>query len=316
MGLKGKKALFSRWAKIITGKNRVAVKQGIGKFYSKTDIAGYYNDLTGKVNAETLLDESDIPINQIEGGKVVYFPISIFQYALGLWDLYLEKHDENNKKHFLKICDWMIDNQEPSGAWNCFEPIGYKKIKYSSMGQGEAVSVLLRAYTLTEDQKWLDSANKAVDFMIIDVKEGGTLSVEGGETIFEEYANTEGDKKSVLNGWIFSLFGIYDYLKVVKDEKIEKIYMQSLNTLSRKLHSYDRKYWSNYDMTGRIASPAYHDLHICLLTVLSDITNDPVYQQRAEIWKKYQHSKVKKFRAIVKKIFQKLGDSPEGILIK
>ena len=316
MSLKGKKALLSRWWKILTGKNLVAVKQGAGKYYSKSQLAGYYNDLTGKVNPETLLDDEGIPINEIEGGKTVYFPISIFQYALGLWDLYIEKGDKEYRKHFLKICEWISAKQEVSGAWNCVEPIGYKKIKYSSMGQGEGVSVLLRAFKLTGESKWLDSAKAAVNFMCTDINAGGTLSLENDCVIFEEYAHLESDKKSVLNGWIFSLFGLYDYLKIVDDERVHKIYNQSLNTLAKNLKCYDRKYWSNYDMSGRIASPAYHDLHICLLTTLSDLTDNRIYLEQAEIWKVYQKSKIKKVRAIIKKAIQKLGDSTEGVLVK
>lgn len=269
MSLKGKKALIIRWWKMLTGKNRVAVKQGVGKYYNKSQLAGYYNDLTGKVNPETLLDKDGIPINEIEGGKTVYFPISIFQY-----------------------------------------------VKYSSMGQGEGVSVLLRAFKLTGERKWLDSAKAAVNFMCTDINAGGTLSLKNDCVIFEEYAHLESDKKSVLNGWIFSLFGLYDYLKIVDDERVRKIYNQSLNTLAKNLKYYDRKYWSNYDMSGRIASPAYHDLHICLLTTLSDLTDNRIYLEQAEIWKVYQKSKIKKVRAIIKKAIQKLGDSTEGVLVK
>ena len=103
MHVSGKIALFKRWFKIATGQNRVAVKQGQGQCYSKTALTGYYNDLTGKVNDQTMLDERGIPVNLIEGGSTVYFPISIFQYALGLWDLYLLKGEEKNKIHFLTI---------------------------------------------------------------------------------------------------------------------------------------------------------------------------------------------------------------------
>lgn len=308
--------LLKRWAGIATGKNRVAVKQGEGKFYSKTEIKGYYNDLTGKINDQTLLDENGIPVNIIEGGERVYFPISIFQYALGLWDLYLESKDEEKKEHFLNLCQWMIEAQRKDGSWNCFGPIGYKKLTVSSMGQGEAVSALLRAYKLTGEDRWLNASRRAINFMLKDVNDGGTLLHEGQDVILEEYANTYGDKKSVLNGWIFSLFGLYDYLKVVDDETAEEIYNETITSLKRNLHNYDNGYWSMYDRTGRLASPAYHDLHICLLNVLADITGEVEFKEQAIIFARYQKNKLNEFRAITKKVMQKLGDNPEGIIVK
>ena len=77
MGFKGKITLVKRWMKMAVGRNSVAVKQGIGKCYSIDDIEGYYNDLTGKISGNTLLDENGIPVNIIEGNKKDYFPISI-----------------------------------------------------------------------------------------------------------------------------------------------------------------------------------------------------------------------------------------------
>lgn len=316
MSIDGKITLLKRWVGIATGKNRVAIKQDIGKFYSLNEISGYYNDLTGKVNENTLLDEKGIPINVISGGKQVYFPISIFQYALGLYDLYLNDNDEIKRKHFLKISNWIIENQKKDGSWDCFSPIGYKNMTVSSMGQGEAISVLARAYLLTKEDKWFNAMEKAMSFMVIEVKNGGTLLINGDDYIFEEYPNLEGSKRSVLNGWIFSLFGVYDYLKLVSDKNIEDIFVRSIKTLKRNIRKYDNKYWSLYDQEGRLASPAYHELHIALLLVISEITKDDEFKNIANRWKRYSKSNIKKYRAILVKVIQKLGENPEGIVIK
>lgn len=284
MGLSGKIALIKRWLKIVTRQNCVAIKQGEGKNYSKDEIAGYYNDLTGKVNSETLLDDDGIPMNEIAENKRVYFPISVFQYGLGLWDLTL---DDVRKKKFLCICQWSIDNQRMDGSWDCFGPIGYTNQSVSAMGQGEAVSLLLRAYKLTGMSKWYDAAKKAIYFMIKPIEDGGTLFICNDDVIFEEYANKEGDKRSVLNGWIFSLFGVLDWIKASGDKYVLDIYKNSLLTLKRYLSKYDTGYWSFYDLTGRLASPAYHDLHICLLNVMYDLTDEAEFKQTAEKWKAY-----------------------------
>lgn len=316
INLDGKIALMKRWCGIIFGKNRVAVQQGIGKFYSKDTIEGYYNDLTVKVNDKTLRDIEGVPINIVVGNKKTHFPISIFQYALGCWDMYIETKDSQYRNSFLVQCKWILENQKADGSWNCFGPIGYKNLTVSSMGQGQAISVLLRAYILTDEVVWKNAAKKAIEFMIKPVENGGTLRIKDDQYIFEEYADVEGKKKGVLNGWIFSLFGVYDYLKLEKEEHIRDIYQRSLNTLESALRQYDMNFWSYYDMTGRIASPAYHELHIALLTVLADLTGNKTFKETAHKWKIYTNNPIYKTAAIVAKAIQKLHESSEGIIIQ
>ena len=100
---KSKIALLNRWIKIVSGKNLVAIEQGRGKGYSLKEIKGYYNDLTGKVNDKAIRDNNGIPMNKIIGDKMVYFPITIFQYALGTWDKYILGDGEIYKDNFIKL---------------------------------------------------------------------------------------------------------------------------------------------------------------------------------------------------------------------
>ncbi|WP_249029414.1 D-glucuronyl C5-epimerase family protein [Tannockella kyphosi] len=320
MKVSGKIALLKRWTKIITGRNRVAIPQGVGKIYSKNEILGYYNDLTGKVNDDTLLDDQGIPLNLIGNGDLVYFPISIFQYALGMWDKFLLEKDNSYKNKFLQLAEWVILNQKNDGSWNCFGPIGYEYFSVSSMGQGEAISVMLRAYVCNRDSKWLDATTKAIEFMCLDVESGGTILHENGKIYLEEYPsideNLSHPKVTVLNGWIFSLFGMYDYLQIIENEKVEEIYLKSIDTLKETLCKYDMGYWTYYDRSGLIASPAYHNLHVNLLLVLSDLTGEVYFKEIAIKWEQYPLKKMNVIRAVYRKIIQKMGESSEGVIIK
>ncbi len=316
MSIKGKVSLIKRWIGILFGKNNVAIRQGEGRFYSKNDIKGYYNDLTGKVNPNTLLDDKGIPVNIIENGEKVYFPITVFQYALGIWDLYNENDSDELKNNYLKLCQWIVDHQREDGAWDCFGPLKYKKYSVSAMGQGEAISVLIRAYVLTGETIFAEAVEKAIKFMIKPLEEGGTVLIEKEDIIFEEYPDEEGGKRSVLNGWIFSLFGIYDYLKVFVNADVHDIYQKSIITLTKRIADYETGYWSYYDRSGRIASPAYHDLHIALLNVLYDITGYSVFEQTALRWEKYKTHRINRIKAIARKARQKFKESSEGIVIQ
>ena len=298
--------LIKRWINMLLGKSVHHVKQGVGKHYSKTEVKGYYNDLTEKVSEKTKLDENGIPISTTITGLNAYFPIAIFQYALGLYDLYLETNDKDYLNRFLKIADWAVKNVDECGMWDCMGTLNDSKhLTQSSMCQSEGVSVLLRAHIETKDKKYLNIANKAINFMIKSTLDGGTCLYDGNIVIFQEYVSLEFNL-SVLNGWIFSIFGLYDYVIYTKNDKYEKLLNSTVNTLAKELNKYDRNYWSNYDQKGTIASPAYHDLHIKQLELLFDLFNKKEFKIYSTKWKKYQTNRIYKLIAMFTKLKQKV----------
>lgn len=111
-----------------------------------------------------------------------------------------------------------------------------------------------------------------------------------------------------MNGWIFSIWGIYDFYRYTGDLDAGKVLEVTLNSLEKKLPDFDIKYWSNYnyDDGKRICSPFYHKLHIAQLTVLYDLFGCSVYREDTEKWEKYQNSFWKPKKAFVKKALQKV----------
>lgn len=290
---------IKKWYNMLTGKSIYHVNQGVGKHYSKTEVLGYYNDLTEKVTN----DEPDIliPQYQVETGDKTFFSIGIFQYGLAAYDLYLNTKDELYSKKILACADWAVDNQQVDGAWETFKHENPKH-PYSAMAQGEGISLLIRAHIITNDEKYLFAAHKAKDFMLKPITEGGTTEYCGDDVCLYEFTQSP----LVLNGWIFALWGLYDYYKYVKDEKIGLILEKTLTSLKNKLPNFDIKYWSKYEDGKRIASPFYHKLHIAQLTVMYDLFDDVIYKEYAEKWEGYQKSFFKRKRAFIKKVFQKI----------
>jgi hypothetical protein len=88
-----------KWYKMITGKSISHVNQGAGTCYSKTEVAGYYNDLTEKVTK----DDPDIlvPKYRVDTGEEIYFSIGVFQYGLAAYDLFLTTHEEIYKNKLI-----------------------------------------------------------------------------------------------------------------------------------------------------------------------------------------------------------------------
>lgn len=284
---------------MMTGKSISHVNQGVGTCYSKTEVAGYYNDLTEKVTR----DDPDIlvPKYHVDTGEEIYFSIGIFQYGLAAYDLYLTTHDEVYKNKVIACAEWAVENQQDDGGWITF---AYNKpnAPYSSMVQGEGISLLIRAAILTGDNRYDESSNKAKDFMIKPINEGGTAEYNGQNVIFYE----DTGNPVILNGWIFSLWGLFDYCKYNKNNEVEDIFERSLQTLKKQLSLFDIEYWSKYDVRRKISSPFYHKLHIAQLKVMYDLFGDEIYKEYALKWEAYQNSFWKKGRAVFKKAMQKI----------
>lgn len=307
-------ALLKRWYLMLIGKSNVAVEQDEGKAYRVGEIGGgYYNDLTGKISKGTLLDKRGIPLTIIGNGEKVYFPIAIFQYGLGCYDLYMLKNDEKAFKDFINIVKWAFDHINDDGSWKCFDLLGSEKYSVSSMCQGEGASLLYRGYWQTNCEKYRFAAEKAIDFMLMDYDLGGTAIYEGNDMYLEEFPQK--NRKTVLNGWIFSLFGLYD-ASLVAPEKYSLKFKHAIDTLKNELYLYDNGYWSWYDLEHKITSPAYHKLHIAQLKILYTLTNEIIFFEMAKKFEGYINKKTNIVKAVLIKIYQKLLENPDIVAIK
>ena len=292
------------WWLMLTGKSADHVDQNLGKSFKPGELAGYFNDLTNKVTIQKEILETDaVPLVRGMNGKDIEFPTAIFQYGLGAYDMYLQTGEDVYKKKFMNCVDWTEAHLEEKGGWNNFFVL-YPKTPYGSMCQGEGASLLLRAYKLIGDNKYISLAKKALDFMLVPLEEGGTARYEGEDLFLHEFQ----PRAVVLNGWIFSVFGLYDMIQVCDDEKYRDAYEKTIATLKKELPKYDNGYWTIYDMEKRIASPFYHNLHIAQAEALFLATGDTIYDEYAKRWKKFQKSKIKYMRAFVKKAMQKVTE--------
>ena len=309
-----KVTMAKRWLKILAGSSEVAVEQGPGRCCRLGELAGYWNDLTRKVSPNVLVDRNGVPLSVIAGGKKVHFPIAVFQYALGRYDLSLLEPDKA-EEHLdaLKTCaKWALATQRPDGSWDALSPIGSTRYTVSSMAQGEGCSMLLRAHQAFSDERYLDAALAAVRFMIVDVVDGGTAVHEDGELFLEEYPQTP--RRSVMNGWIFSLFGLYDASLV--EPWFREPFVMSADTLARHLDDYDNGYWSLYDLEGRIASPAYHTLHIAQLYVMAELAEDARFADRAKRFENYAAKRANNIHAVIVKVVQKLAEKSDAVVVQ
>ena len=290
---------IKKWYKMLVGKSIYHVEQGIGKRYSIDKVEGYYNDLTQKV----LLRNEDelVPLSYVDTGEAIFFSIGIFQFGLGAYDLYLINKNDAYRKKVLACADWAVNNQEVNGGWETFS---YENSEhpYSSMAQGEGISLLVRAYGLTNEEKYKNAADKAKDFMLRPVEKGGTTVYKSGNIYFYECTYDP----LILNGWIFSLWGVFDYMKAFPDDSIKEIYDKSVQTIARMLPKFDIGYWSKYELGKRISSPFYHKLHISQLQVMYKLTGEKNFIEYANKFSSYYKNWFYRKIAFVIKARQKI----------
>lgn len=307
--------LLKHWAKMLLGRSYYHLPQHLGKAFQPNELSGYFNDMAAKTKWKGLLGAEGVPMVQLIDGSTFYFPTTIIQKALGHYDRYLLSREGGDLDEFIKICNWLVIKQDEKGGWDVQKIMNLEEpFRYSAMPQGEAISALLRAWKITQKEYYIESAQKAYKLMIKRVDEGGTAYYKDNETYLEEYPATE--KNTVLNGWIFALFGIYDMFLATNDISVQAVFNQSFSTLKKYLGVFDAGFWSYYDEQKTLASPFYHNLHISQLEALFLVTGDETIIKYIEKWKIYRGKKNNRFRALAMKTYQKIRKPAPITIVK
>lgn len=236
--------------------------------------------------------------------------IPIAQCALGAWELYVEGRAEMGDE-FLSAADALVDLAVPGPggqglAW--YTPLKVPKYGLddpwlSAMGQGEAISVLLRAHRLTGDDRYVEAAREAFVPLTLDVAEGGVSRRINGHLVLEEYPIER--PVAVLNGWIFALFGLHE-LAVHAHPPAAEVFDESLAGLLALLPAYDAGWWSLYSLDmasgmADLAKPFYQRLHPVMLRALHRIRPDRRLELMAERWER-QLTRLGLMRSIANKV--------------
>lgn len=282
------------------------------------EIGEYYQAFTYKANYDGPFDAKGIPLLDYHG-KVgqQYNPIAIAQYALGHFNLYKRSGDKKHFEIFIKQANWLVENLVPNEKgiyvwnhrfdWEYRE--GLKNPWYSGLSQGNGLSVMVRAYQLTKDEKYLQAAKQAYHSLITEISEGGTMFTDSAGNIWIEEGILD-PPTHILNGFIWALWGIYDYYLFTKDENIKRVFDRYVKTLKENLPKYDVGIWSLYELVPTrikmIASRFYHGLHVSQLLVMYKLTNDEYFLKYHKKWDGYQKNIIYRFIALIWKALFKL----------
>jgi len=279
----------------------------------------YYIDLNKRLGedfTEYEFDEQGVPLSRFHRlPDWKHNPITVCQYGLYHFNNYLRTSSAVSKDIFLSQANWLLEHAKEgpnnSAVWFYLFDLPFYDVKapwVSGMAQGQAISVLLRAHQISSENEYLKTAKAAWRIFDVIVKNGGVISeFSDSLPMIEEYPATS-KRSAVLNGFIFAIFGIYDYSVYVQDEKAQTKFDLFIDSLKKNLFQYDSGYWSYYDLADprRLTAKFYHRIHIKQLESLFRITNDPFFKRFADRWQKYTFSPRSNFRWLLNKLHQKL----------
>jgi len=137
---------------------------------------------------------------------------------------------------------------------------------YSGMAQGHAMIVLLHAYKISSENRYLSYAEKLFNVLKIPIADGGVLvKNKRNNIIFEEYADSSQDMSNspkVLNGNIYAIDGLFWFWYMTGSEDAKQLLINSIVSMNEMLPEYNAMFWSYYDTRGNYANASYHKVHL------------------------------------------------------
>jgi hypothetical protein len=273
----------------------------------------YYLDFSSKANYPGKFSVEGIPLYSYLGRPYIEHPTVVAQYAFGLYELLYRRDfkDEKLRSEFLRMAKWFERNQaNVKGGKGWYVRVEQPEYNLndpwiSAMVQGQAISVLTRAAQLTGNSNFEQLADEALSPFEYDVKDGGLVNYFDSIPIYEEFP-TLGKTMGVLNGFIFSLFGLFDLILLSTNKKALKLFIEGTNSLKRVLPYYDLNYWSRYYLFDYpkkyFSSYTYHVLVSEQLKAIFFLTGENIFMDYSQKWISYTKSFLKKNLVLFRKL--------------
>jgi len=307
---------------ILGGKSNLSFWHGeptVNDLAKYDELDQYYMSFHRKAEYQGSYDKKGIPQLNYQGDiGIQYNPIAIAQWSLGNYNLWKKNNSQDCYKKFIKGADWLHNNlnlnNENIYVWQHHFNWVYKENLinpwHSGLAQGQGLSVLVRAYQISQNQKYLESAKKAYQSFLIDTSKGGVTFTDKDDNVWIEEYIMKKSPTHILNGFIWGLWGVYDYWLLTKDDSVKKLFNRYIKTVLNNVEKYDIGYWSLYELSNlkikMRASIFYHKLHIVQLQILFNMTGIEDFKNVSEKWNNYLNKKFNVFKATIMKVLFKI----------
>lgn len=253
----------------------------------------YYINESTEPQTCALKDDKGVILHDFRGA-LNYHPIVISQFALKNLDVYRRTKNpkalrsveiQSNKlsQMALKIDSTLLFPYSFNYPFN--EKDKMKAPWYSGMSQGTALSLYSRLFELTLDSSYLNQA-KLVFNSFSRFKSNSEIwfcCVDKNENLWiEEYPHAL--PSHVLNGMIFSLFGLYDYYLISNDGEALQLIKGCLLTLSENMNKFrEENTMSYYCLKYDVRNYNYQRIHIDQFKQLYKMTGNTSFNEFAQL---------------------------------
>jgi heparosan-N-sulfate-glucuronate 5-epimerase len=284
----------------------------VGSHVRPGELGGYYIDFSLKAARPQWPPQwiSDRSVNHVVAA----------QWGLGCFERHLNGDGDEWLEAALGAARHFRDEQRADGGWAHLAPMRHTYVLepgwLSAMAQGEGASLLVRAHWATGDDRFAEAAVRALRPMAKELEEGGVRAPLGSGWFLQEYPTEQ--PSHVLNGGIFSLWGLYDVAIALDDAHARSEFEAGVDALAANIQRWDTGAWSLYDLVpGRlenVASSFYHALHIDQLRAMQLIAARPEVDAATERFVGYQRSRLRRWSAFSRKVVFRLVVSRNPVL--
>ncbi len=195
---------------------------------------------------------------------------------------FLSGHENANVRQLLAEVIPLATQRAGGIAWEyLFRFDGGAPPWTSGLSQGTALQVLARAWSRYKEPADLAAAQQALGIFQAPPPQGVRVTTPAG-ALYAEYTYAPSDK--ILNGFIQSLVGLYDYTSITKDPLGLALFEAGDGEARAIVPRYDTGAWSLYDQFGE-SDLNYHELLTEFLQHLCERTSKgpPIRQANAPI---------------------------------
>ncbi|MDZ7765964.1 MAG: D-glucuronyl C5-epimerase family protein [Melioribacteraceae bacterium] len=240
-------------------------------------------------------DENGIEVFHING-ETHYHSLHLIQRMQWYLDSYYQTRDSYYLdwilKYYDKLMELSIETEDYLYFPYTFDFLlhGYenevmKAPWLSGMTQGVGLMIFTRLYKFTEDETYLEETHKIFNtFYMTPDKNDPWITMLDPDNYFwiEEYPD-HSEPNYTLNGFIFCIYGLYEYYQLTRNEDALFILKAAITTVEQYIKDFRVPGdVSLYCLTHRVPSPKYHLIHIKQLRSLHLFTGEQYFADMAD----------------------------------
>ena len=154
------------------------------------------------------------------------------------------------------------------------------------MAQGQAASALVRAFLLTGEERFAESAERSALAVEHFGDREGLLARTSAGPIPQECPSDP--PSHILNGWVYFVWGLSDVARALDSAAAHRFFDTCTETLRLRIRDYDVGWWSRYSLYPPIApdlaKPFYHRIHIVQMQMLYRMTHMMEFNDVGSAW--------------------------------